>query len=362
MEKDIKSLQSDTWSLGCDIVIEDMDAEIQEIKVSDIALSGVIVSEEVSVDINSETANVMDIDIHVAIDGVNSSIVASQVVPYERIIKINEQSPEAINEKRYAASAYSVAKHASSIAETNRHITSEISKQKEYTDRQFNNAKETIEKLEEALLANFSEGISPITIKTMSMLLGDESSQFRFVENKTNPSVTSPTVRYDKDEKRILSDGDIIQHMTIGITEVSNYHDVSEYKFWDVRSSYATLQDPNKAYYLYIKASKTYQSAEFVASPNAISLNEIDGYYHFLTAIINSEQNDDRSVAFLYGFTEVLPGQITTDVLRSGNGKLIIDLARAIITANEGAVIEGDIHIGKASTGLENLEEWSEKQ
>ena len=362
MEKDIKSFQSDTWSLGCDITIEDVNAEIQEIKVSDISLSGVVVSEEVSVDIDSETANIMDIDIHVAIDGVNSSIVASQVVPYERIIKIDNLSPEATNEKRYAASAYSVAKHASSIEETNRYITSEIGKQKEYTDRQFENAKETIEKLEEALLANFSEGISPITIKTMSMLLGDESSQFRFVSNKTKPSVTSPTVRYDKDEKRILSDGDIIQHMTIGITGVSNYHDASEYKFWDVRSYYATLQDPSKAYYLYIKASKTSQSAEFITSANAIALNEVDGYYHFLTAIINSEYNDDRSVAFLYGFTEILPGQITTDIIKSGNSKLIIDLANAIIEAKDGATIKGSVTIGSGSSGLDNLSEWNEKQ
>lgn len=109
---DISVAQQDssTWSLGCDIIIEDIDMSVQEIKVDDIALSGSVVIEGVSVDIDSERANVMDLDVNVVIDGISSSIVESQVVSYDKILKINDLSPESVNESIYAASARSAKK------------------------------------------------------------------------------------------------------------------------------------------------------------------------------------------------------------------------------------------------------------
>jgi len=99
------SAQSDVWSLECDVTIEDMDVVIQEIKVDDVILSGSILKEELSVNIGYDQANAMELDVNVVIDGLNSSIVESQVVPFERVIEIDDFSPEATSEKRFASSA-----------------------------------------------------------------------------------------------------------------------------------------------------------------------------------------------------------------------------------------------------------------
>lgn len=61
-------------------------------------------------------------------------------------------------------------------------------------------------------------------------------------------------------------------------------------------------------------------------SETAIALEQIDGYYHLLVGILNSENNGERSFATLYGFTEILPGRITTDKIVSSDGKTYFDL------------------------------------
>jgi hypothetical protein len=107
-EANVIPYQVSIWSLGCDIEINDVDATIQEVKVNDIILSGNIATDSLEVDITTTKTNVMDIDVNVALGGIHSSIVESQVVSYDKIKDITEISPEAVNEPRYAASALSV--------------------------------------------------------------------------------------------------------------------------------------------------------------------------------------------------------------------------------------------------------------
>lgn len=122
---------SDAWSLGCDITIEEMDVVVEEIKLNDIAIAGVVKTDGISVDIDHDKNNVMDLDVNVVIDGLNSSIVESQVVPYERVIEINDLSPESSYEKGFAASAKSVKKVKDSVDSLDNNVksnTSNISK------------------------------------------------------------------------------------------------------------------------------------------------------------------------------------------------------------------------------------------
>lgn len=65
----------------------------------------------------------------------------------------------------------------------------------------------------------------------MSLLVGDESLQFRFVNNKTNPTQVEYLVTYDSKKKVLSAPGGILQHMTIGIDTLSSGHKASEYKF-----------------------------------------------------------------------------------------------------------------------------------
>lgn len=201
----------------------------------------------------------------------------------------------------------------------------------QFTKRYYRDAKETMEMLADSLLS-FSGAINPITVATMQMLVGDESLQYRFVNSKTNPVVVNHDISYNSSTKVLNAPAGIIQHMTLGITSLSNTHAASDYKYWDMAEyNSPSLTNPEKNFYLYAKCSKDNQSGTFLLSETAIALEQIDGYYHLLVGILNSENNGERSFATLYGFTEILPGRITTDKIVSSDGKTYFDLLKGEI-------------------------------
>lgn len=194
----------------------------------------------------------------------------------------------------------------------------------QFTKRRFRDAKETISMLNDALL-HFSGSISPISVQTMGLLVGDESLQFRFVNNKTNPTQVEYLVTYDSKKKVLSAPGGILQHMTIGIDTLSSGHKASEYKFWDIEKYTSPTLTETVGYYLYVKANKNGTTGSYVLSKNAIKLEGVEGYYHFLVGILNSEFEEDRSFVELFGFTEILPGRITTDRIVSSDGLNFMD-------------------------------------
>lgn len=194
----------------------------------------------------------------------------------------------------------------------------------QFTKRRFRDTKETISMLNDALL-HFSGSISPISVQTMSLLVGDESLQFRFVNNKTNPTQVEYLVTYDSKKKVLSAPGGILQHMTIGIDTLSSGHKASEYKFWDIEKYTSPTLTETVGYYLYVKANKNGTTGSYVLSKNAIKLEGVEGYYHFLVGILNSEFEEDRSFVELFGFTEILPGRITTDRIVSSDGLNFMD-------------------------------------
>lgn len=195
----------------------------------------------------------------------------------------------------------------------------------QFTKRRFRDARETMDMLAASLL-NYSGSVNPITVATMQMLVGDESLQFRFVSSKTNPVVVSHNISYNASAKVLNAPAGILQHMTLGIKELSSTYE-GKYKFWDMAEyNSPSLVEPERKFYLYAKCSKADQSGTFFLSETAIGMEQIEGYYHFLVGILNSENDGDRSYASLYGFTEVLPGRITTDKIVSTDGKTYFDL------------------------------------
>jgi hypothetical protein len=196
----------------------------------------------------------------------------------------------------------------------------------QFTKRRFRDAKETISMLEDALLENFTNSINPIAVQTMSMLVGDESLQFRFVNSTTNPVQVAHSITYDIEAKQLSAEAGIIQHMTLGIASISSAHKASEYKYWNM-SAYTSgrLDDGSKKYYLYAKVSRTAQTGSFIMSETAIKMEAVSGFYHLLVGVLNSEYDGVRSFVTLYGFSEVLPGRVTTDRVVSGDGNSFFD-------------------------------------
>ncbi len=196
----------------------------------------------------------------------------------------------------------------------------------QFTKRRYRDSAETITLLENALLENFTGSITPITVQTMAMLVGDESLQFRFVTNTTTPVEKAHNVTYNSGTKILTSPAGIIQHMTLGIDTISSSHAVDEYRFWTLPEfNTPVLTDGTKKYYLYAKVSKIAGTGEFYISEQAIGIETIADYYHLLVGILNSEYDGERSYVSLYGFTEILPGRITTDKVVSSDGLNFID-------------------------------------
>ena len=265
----------------------------------------------------------------------------------------NIHSPEIeLSNKSIGSSFYS---EMAKIDSTEVVIDNNYQQSMQFTKRRFRDSQETIKMLEDATFENFSESISPKTVQTMAMLVGDESLQFRFVDNKTNPQPITHNVTYNPEKKILTSPEGIIQHMTLGIDTISPSHNNSDYHFWSLpQFQTPALTDLNKGYYLYAKVSKTDQTGSFYISDTFIGMNEVAGYYHLLMGILNSEYDGERSYVSLYGFTEILPGRITTDKIVSSDGGTFFDLLNGVIS--------GKITFQSGTSGLGNIKEWPEKQ
>jgi hypothetical protein len=206
-----------------------------------------------------------------------------------------------------------------------------------YTKRRFRDVKETMAMLEDSMLDNFTNSINPLTVQTMMMLVGDESLQFRFVASKTDLTAVNDGITYDNAAKQLHIPHGFIQHMTLGIGTISSSHADSEYKVWEMNEYLSPYLDNGaKKYYLYAKVSRTDTTVkgDFLLSDRAIKMTDVAGYYHLLVGILNSEYDGERSYVSLYGFSEILPGRITTDKIVSSDGKTYFDLLLGEIGGN----------------------------
>lgn len=151
----------------------------------------------------------------------------------------------------------------------------------------------------------FTPPITPITIQTMALLIGDPSLQY-----------TAGTLRvtYDIQTKVLSVTGSFIAHQTLGKAKVLKAGNIAGGKAW-ISSSFTSppLTDTSKAYYLYLRASKTSTSAIGFLSEKPQSFAGDADAYNLLVGILSSEYDGERSFAKLYGFMEILPGRITAD-------------------------------------------------
>lgn len=198
----------------------------------------------------------------------------------------------------------------------------------QYTKRRFRDAEETIEMLNNAMLGNFTEQVSPIAVLTMALLVGDESLQFEFVKSVTEQVSTTLRPVYRNETKTMYVPRMAIRHLTLGINSISSQH--SNYLCWQMGEwESAMLTDSNARYYFYAKVNRNDTAAlgEYFLSEKAVDLYGVEGYYVLLVGILNSEVDEERSFVELHGFTEILPGRITTDRIVSSEGDSYFDLA-----------------------------------
>ena len=223
----------------------------------------------------------------------------------------------------------------------------------QFTKRRYRDAIEAQEMLEVAF-DNYSKGIDPIWVRTMSLLVGDESLQFRFVNSKTAPVTVMPDFRYDDNTGVFTAPALILQHMTLGISDIKESHKPSEYQYWDMGAYTSPYLGDYGKLYLYAKCGKSGGKGTFEMSGSPHKFEE-DGYYYFLTGLLGGQFDGARSFVTVYGFTEILPGRVTVDRIVSTDGNTYF-----ILNKGDGS---GEFHgrmVFTAGSGLKNLDEWPE--
>ena len=294
-----------------------------------------------------------------------------------------------LNKPKYPELALSNAPVSSSlVAELNEYKAEEVVRERRYqesllfTKRRWRDLKETTEMLEETF-DNFSGSIDPVSVQTMQLIAGDEALQFRFVTARVAPiSVDSNFgISFNSSTKRVTLAGGLaggaalLQHMTIGISVLSSDHSAAEYKFWDIPKFVSQpLNDTDKKYWVYAKVAKGGTTGVFLLSESAIGMESVAGYYHLLIGFLNSEFEGTRSFAQMYGYTEVLPGRITTERVASSDGINYFDLltgywnmqtdngSQYVKVNQQGVQIKGKVTIEGGSTGLDQFDEYDDLQ
>lgn len=221
----------------------------------------------------------------------------------------------------------------------------------QFSKRRWRDAKEAIALLEKAFGDSFSESISPATVRTMMMLVGDESLQFTFVETVGSNDKSPHQEYFDLETKTFKCDAGILKHYTLDVTEIRSKFD-QKYHYWSIPAyESAVLDDAEKEYYVYAVVNADGEDGDFRLEPDPLDLRIVDedgkDKYCLLLGLLLKEYESSRDFMPLYGFTQVLPGQITTDVIRSADGDTYFDLAN-----NE---IGGVVKFKAGSTGLENI-------
>lgn len=213
-----------------------------------------------------------------------------------------------------------------------------------FTKRRFRDALETIGMLEDAQLANFNGAIAPVAVQTMAMLVGDESLQF--LMGKTIATIGSGDWSITFEDNTLSAPAGYLQHQTIGVDSITYDRETIPHLTWQMPTMALTPKTGEK-YYVYAVVNRN--GFTFNETANAYvnntkgtwlmdtkshKLEENSATYHLLVGVLNSEYLGERSFATLYGFTEVLPGRITTEVITSSDGKTYMNLRTGEICGN----------------------------
>lgn len=220
----------------------------------------------------------------------------------------------------------------------------EIREVRRESSRSLSQATAVTEGLIEALRNRFTDGISPLMVKTMQLLVGDPSLQFLFVKSPTSSEVVSLDLSYDEGREILSVGAGFLRHMTLGIKSVSPSHALSEYRVWKLAKYEYSVRKDIKNIYLYACCEESTDVGHFEAREEVVSNMQDGGVYYFLVGILGPLP--DRSFTRLYGFTEVLPGQIRTEKIATPDGTAFFDLQSGVIASKSIRFIypDGSLH------------------
>ena len=210
--------------------------------------------------------------------------------------------------------------------------------------RSFQQAMSLADGIAEEVRAGFGDSISPITARTMQLMVGDKSLQFVFVASPTATGSVTHNVTWDESRGILHADRGYLRHMTLGINTLSSEHKPSEYKTWTLPAYDYAVRTDQKTIHLYAKVERNGASGVFFASDTSKTMEAEAGYYYLYLGMLSQAPN--RAFTPLYGYSEVLPGQIRTDKIATPDGSSYFDLNSGVIASRSIRFIypDGSLH------------------
>lgn len=246
------------------------------------------------------------------------------------------------------------------------------------TQEEFNNVNEQIEQSVQDARTMFTTEISPITVQTMQLLVGDKSLQYDFgyTSSPYGSAVTSYTMQtympYMSSDGHIIcpeafsnGKGVVMRHRYYtskqGSTDLTPLK-TSNYPYWKVRYAKLKPTNPDAPYYLYLVCPRSATTTANIGKLNteadwllveisknvALPVNN-STYYYFLCGILNSEIDGTRSYSNMYGSVEIQGSQINLSRIVSQNGSTYFDLINNVIKGNiqfTDGLLTGDFLLG----------------
>jgi hypothetical protein len=170
--------------------------------------------------------------------------------------------------------------------------------------------------------------LSSLVFEGMVFRAGAAALQYRFLAADWNTSVDAG-INFDTSTKQITLPAGRIKHETLQIQGQSLY--------WTFDAFASDALTAGKTYYLYLLCSKNLEVinnrltglATPLISDQKLRFDDSEEYYTLWVAFINSENSEgDRSFSEMYGLTELLPGQLTVDTIKSSDGGSFLDFLR----------------------------------
>lgn len=199
--------------------------------------------------------------------------------------------------------------------------------------RSYQQAMSLADGIAEEVRAGFGDSISPITARTMQLMVGDKSLQFVFVASPTATGAVTHNVTWDESRGILHADRGYLRHMTLGVNTLSSEHKPSEYKTWTLPAYDYAVRTDQKTIHLYAKVERNGASGVFVATDTAKTMEAEAGYYYLYLGMLSQAPN--RAFTPLYGFTEILPSQIRTERIASADGSTTINLNTGEIVSDK---------------------------
>lgn len=199
--------------------------------------------------------------------------------------------------------------------------------------RSYQQAMSIADGIADEVRAGFGDSISPVTARTMQLMVGDKSLQFVFVASPTATGSVTHNVTWDESRGILHADRGYLRHMTLGINTLSADHKPSEYKTWTLPAYDYAVRTDQKTIHLYAKVERNGANGVFFATDTAKAMEAEAGYYYLYLGMLSPAPN--RAFTTLYGFTEILPSQIRTERITSADGSTTINLNTGEIVSDK---------------------------